>query len=75
MNLPNLWQEAGWEADWCSPYLIISNPAGECASVVIEDSATRRNITLKQFRDSVETHGITKACGVFWKLRANQCAR
>ncbi len=29
-----------------------------------------RNVTLHQFRSSVASHGVTRACAVFWRLRA-----
>lgn len=64
------WEADGWEADWFSPYLCLTSPAGEVATVGLKDTETGRNITLSQFRSSVKSHGVKKACEVFWKLRA-----
>lgn len=72
MSLKTEWQENGWEADYWAPYLVLTNPQGEVASVILQDATTRRSITLQQFRSSVANHGVTRACEVFWKLRANQ---
>lgn len=66
------WKEGEWEADWFSPYLVLTTPNGESGTVVIQDAKTRRNVTLGQFRDAARTHGMIRACEVFWKLRANQ---
>jgi hypothetical protein len=64
------WEADGWEADWWAGHLVITSPDGDCANVALRDTATGRDITLSQFRASVKTHGVRKACEVFWKLRA-----
>jgi len=62
------WQESSWEAEYHSPYLVLTNPEGESALVQIREGG--RNVTLNQFRSSTKSHGIMRACQVFWKLRA-----
>ena len=66
------WNESGWQAEYYSPYLCITNPNGESGVVILNQSG--RNVTLNQFRNSVKTHGVTRASEVFWKLRANAAA-
>ena len=63
------WTENGWEAEYFAGHLIITHPDGTAAEVGLRDDKGR-NITLAQFRSGVRSHGITKACSTFWKLRA-----
>lgn len=66
------WRENGWEADYFAGHLILTNPQGDLAEVGLRDTATGRNITLRQWRSSVKTHGVTRSAETFWKLRASQ---
>lgn len=64
------WHTKGWEAEYFAPYLCITSPDGNTGLVQLKDTKTGRNITLRQFRSSVLSHGILRACQTFWKLRA-----
>ena len=70
MALATEWAENEWEAEFWAGHLVVTHPSGECAEVGLRD-AQGRNITLREFRSSVKSHGVTKACRTFWKLRAN----
>lgn len=61
------WSENGYEAEYFTPYLCLTAPDGRTALVQLKDDK-RRNITLQQFRSSVASHGIEKACSVFFML-------
>ncbi len=62
------WQENGWEAEYYAPYLCLTAPDGAAGLVQLMQGG--RTVTLNQFRASVASHGVTRACEVFWKLRA-----
>lgn len=62
------WQENGWEAEYYAPYLCLTAPDGAAGLVQLTQGG--RNVTLHQFRSSVASHGVTRACAVFWRLRA-----
>ena len=62
------WKADGWEAEYFAPYLCLTAPDGATGLVVLKQGA--RNVTAQQFRASVSTHGVLRACQTFWKLRA-----
>lgn len=63
------WAADGWEAEYYSPYLVLTTPQGDTGLVGLTSAG--RNVTLQQFRSSVASHGVLRACQVFWELRAN----
>ena len=62
------WHTKGWEAEYYAPYLCLTAPNGDTGLVQMHQNG--RNVTLAQFRSSVGSHGVQRACEVFWKLRA-----
>lgn len=68
MPTPTEWKADQWEAEYYAPYLCLTAPDGASGLVLLRQNG--RNVTLSQFRASVKSHGIKRACEVFWKLRA-----
>lgn len=62
------WTAEGWEADFFAGFLVLTDPNGECRAMQLKSNG--RLNTLNEFRSSVKTHGVLKACQVFWKLAA-----
>lgn len=61
----------GWTVEWIEPRLHMTSPDGEIGTVELRaTNPPRENRTLPEFRAGLRTHGWTKTCEVFWKLRA-----
>ena len=59
-----------FEVDYHNGWLVITDKANNQNKCVQLTNQQGRNITFNQFKSSVKSHGIDKACAVFLKLAA-----
>jgi len=60
-----------FEADYWQGVLVITDKAtGQCGNVMLHNSKGH-NITLRQLRSGIKTHGVERALATFAKLVTN----
>lgn len=59
-----------FEVDYHAGWLVITDKGNNRSECVQLTNSKGRNITLSQFKGSVKSSGIDKACSVFLKLAA-----
>lgn len=62
------WNTESHDAIYYSGHLVITNKANNKCGIVRLNDINGRDITLKQFRNGIKTHGIDKTISVFAKL-------
>jgi len=61
-----------FEVDYHAGWLVITDKENKRNECIQLKNNNGRNITLSQFKSSVKSSGIDKACSVFLKLAATQ---
>ena len=59
-----------YEADYYNGWLVITDKTTKKNECVHLTNNNGRNITLAQFKSSIKSHGLNKACATFVKLAA-----
>ena len=72
MKYNDIMYNDNYETDYYNGWLIVKDKSiNKSYPVKLINNETKRNITRKQFKESVEKYGFDKACNSFKKLYAD----